>query len=184
VPASAQGASEAISEINDLWQPRDRSQDCAATEPENPGARLALSRRLEALAWDRCRAGDAQGSGQVSPVLATRASSENAANCLAGSSSCCSNQRSNADRRGADRCLQSDFKQRIDPGFDRSLAQKVGTKRMNGTYARFFKLTKRVRQKLMRLRGTVLVLPALFDGISHTELQFTGGGIGKVTATI
>ena len=31
----------------------------------------------------------------------------------------------------------------------------------------------------MRLRGTVLVLPALFDGISHTELQFTGGGIGE-----
>src|SRR5438034_10066001 len=29
----------------------------------------------------------------------------------------------------------------------------------------------------MRLRRTVLVLPALFDGISHTQLQFTCGGI-------
>src|SRR6266404_799125 len=31
----------------------------------------------------------------------------------------------------------------------------------------------------MRLSRTVLVLTALFDGISHTKLQFTGGGIGE-----
>src|SRR5258706_13037595 len=31
----------------------------------------------------------------------------------------------------------------------------------------------------MPLRSTVLALPALLDGISHTDLQFTRGGIGE-----
>ena len=85
-------------------------------------------------------------AGQVSPVLATRASSENPANCLARVFKLLFEPAIECKiEEGPTDVFRSHFKQRIDPGFDRSLAQKIRTKGMNGTYARFFKLTKRVR---------------------------------------
>jgi hypothetical protein len=72
---------------------------------------------------------------QVSPVFATRAPSENAANRLARGFKLLFEPAIECKiEEGPAGVFRGHFKQRVDPGFDRSLTQKVGAEGVNGTY--------------------------------------------------